>query len=49
MAVTFDSLVWYHWEYSNELAQLMNVGMKNDQLLTEGNVHEDYLSRQVDS
>ena len=36
MAVKFDSLVWYHWEYSNELAQLMDVGMKNDHAVDRG-------------
>ena len=33
----FDSQAWYHWEYTNEL----DMNMKNDQLLKDGNVHEE--------
>ena len=37
MAGEFDSQAWYHWEYTNEL----DMNMKNDQLLKDGNVHEE--------
>jgi len=37
MAGEFSSQAWYHWEYTNEL----DMNMKNDQLLKDGNVHEE--------
>ena len=35
MAAEFDSQAWYRFEYNNELARLMDMNRRNDQLFKD--------------